>query len=155
MHHTALVIAVLSLMLILSVYSSSFTFLLVEGVIDGNITCNPQGDGKTYCCADIFDKDGYHTTTYCTTCDDTNPPSNCTKRERPLTVNPSNDLSNILEGGVLEQPSTNQKLNKDVAPGTAEIIEEPKIDKNKDDNIFQDKEGLLANRTDNTIEKQK
>jgi hypothetical protein len=79
------------------VYSSSSTFLFVEGVIDGGVSCSPQDGGKTYCCASVLDKNGYTTTTYCTTCDDTNPPSNCTPREKPLVVNPGRHLSNILE----------------------------------------------------------
>lgn len=108
MHHSAVVIAVLSVMLVLSVFSSSM-FLFVQGVIDGGISCSPQGGGKTYCCASVYDKNDPYSiaTTYCTTCDDTNPPSNCTPREKPAAiVNPGRDLSNILEGGVLEQPTT-------------------------------------------------
>jgi hypothetical protein len=82
-------------------------------VIDGGIVCNSQGNGKTYCCANVLDKNGYTSTTYCTTCDDTNPPSNCTKREKPMTVvNPGKVLTNILEGGnVLEQQPTDDKLS--------------------------------------------
>jgi hypothetical protein len=76
----------------------SSTILFANGKIDGDISCSPQGDGKTYCCADILDKNGYTSTTYCTMCDDTKPPSNCTKRERPMTVTNPGLLSNILEG---------------------------------------------------------
>ncbi|HKQ21596.1 MAG TPA: hypothetical protein VJS91_06125 [Nitrososphaeraceae archaeon] len=70
-----------------------------------------------------------------------------------VVVNPPKVLSNVLEGGVLEQPNTNQKLNKDVAPGSAEIIEEPKIGKNQNDNVFQDNEEVPADRSDNTFSK--
>lgn len=91
-----------------SSYSSFSPFLFVNGVIDGGITCSPQGGGKTYCCASVKDKDNiYGYTTYCTTCDDTNPPSNCTPREKPKAiVNPGKDLSNILEGRTVGKLST-------------------------------------------------
>jgi len=126
MHPIAMVTALLSVMLVLSVYSSSSMFLFVEGVIHGGITCSPQGNGKTYCCASVYDKDDiYVGTTYCTTCDDTNPPSNCTEREKPLVVvNPGKVLSNVLEGGVLEDPTTQPKLSDDVFPKDQGVLEQ-------------------------------
>ena len=98
-----------------SVYSSSS---IVEGVIDGGVSCSPQGGGKTYCCASVKDKDNiYGYTTYCTTCDDTNPPSNCTPREKPMAVlNPGRDLSNALESSVLEGATTGQRANISIIP---------------------------------------
>ena len=98
-----------------SVYSSSS---IVEGVIDGGVSCSPQGGGKTYCCASVKDKDNiYGNTTYCTTCDDTNPPSNCTPREKPMAVlNPGRDLSNALESSVLEGATTGQRANISIIP---------------------------------------
>jgi hypothetical protein len=98
-----------------SVYSSSS---IVEGVIEGGVSCSPQGGGKTYCCASVKDKDNiYGYTTYCTTCDDTNPPSNCTPREKPMAVlNPGRDLSNALESSVLEGATTGQRANISIIP---------------------------------------
>jgi len=98
-----------------SIYSSSS---IVEGVIDGGVSCSPQGGGKTYCCASVKDKDNiYGYTTYCTTCDDTNPPSNCTPREKPMAVlNPGRDLSNALESSVLEGATTGQRANISIIP---------------------------------------
>jgi hypothetical protein len=112
-------------MLIASVYSLTSAFQFVEGKIDGDISCSSQGNGKTYCCANILDKNGYTSTTYCTMCDDTSPPSNCSPRERPMVVNPGGDLSNILEGTVLgdvgkltEQPVLEQQTaNVTILPG--------------------------------------
>jgi hypothetical protein len=47
----------------------------------------------------------YRTQTWCTTCDDTKPPSNCSKREQPMTVqDPGKDLSKTLAGGILKNP---------------------------------------------------
>jgi hypothetical protein len=93
-----------------SVYSSS-TFI-VEGRIDGDVVCNSQGNGKTYCCASVFTPSGISTVTYCTMCNDTNPPSNCSPREKPrFIVNPGKELSNILEGkNVLEVQPTDNNL---------------------------------------------
>ena len=126
MVHIAVVITVLAAMLVLSVYSSSM-FLFVEGEISGGITCSPQGNGKTYCCASVYDKEPNYgqSTTYCTTCDDTNPPSNCSEREKPLVeVNPGKVLSKVLEGGVLEEPKTQPKLSDDVFPKGQGVLEQ-------------------------------
>jgi hypothetical protein len=75
----------------------------------------------------VSDKEdfGDTTTTYCTTCDDTNPPSNCTPREKPAAiVNPGRDLTNMLEGGVLEEPKTQPKLTEDVFPKGGGVLEQ-------------------------------
>jgi hypothetical protein len=108
MKYWPLIFVMLSSLLVGAIYfSSSPLQVFVEGVIDGGVTCSPQEGGKTYCCASVLDKNGYTSTTYCTTCDDTNPPSNCSPREKPkAVVNPGRDLSNILEGGILENPTT-------------------------------------------------
>ena len=114
------ILIVAAVMFVGSVYSSSST---VEGAIIGGVSCSPQGGGKTYCCASVDEGVNYGTyTTYCTTCDDTNPPSNCTPREKPkAVVNPGRDLANILEGGVLGEVSTDrvlegQKANISIIP---------------------------------------
>jgi len=112
--------------------------LFVGAVIDGGVSCSPQDGGKTYCCASVIDKNGYSTTTYCTTCDDTNPPSNCTPRETPKAVkNPGKDLSSILEGGVtkgvLELPERNMTFSEKIAPKSGEIFELP-----EDSIVFND-----------------
>jgi hypothetical protein len=67
------------------------------------ISCYPQDNGKTRCCGDEVDDKlvyGYTGVTYCTTCDDTNPPSHCTPREKIErgTVKPGTDVLNALKG---------------------------------------------------------
>jgi hypothetical protein len=111
------ILLVISALLVAAIYSSSSPFhVFVEGLIDGSITCSPQGGGKTYCCASVYEG-GTVSTTYCTTCDDTNPPSNCTEREKPRTVvNPGKVLSDVLQGWVSENPTTGQQLDRDVGP---------------------------------------
>lgn len=116
--HTSIILWSLFALLIGAIYSSFSTFqVFVEGVIVGGVSCSPQDDGKVYCCASVSDKGDFGDvrTTYCTTCDDTNPPSNCTEREKPLlVVNPGKVLSDALEDGVLEEPKTQPKLSEDV-----------------------------------------
>ena len=141
---------VISAILVGAIYSSSSMFLSIEGVIDGDISCSPQGNGKTYCCASVKDKDNiYGYTTYCTTCDDTNPPSNCTPRETPKAVkNPGKDLSNILEGGVLKNPrgelpelqQSNTTFSDKVAPKSGGVFELPEESKtfNEENNTSKD-----------------
>jgi len=140
---------VISAILVTAIYSSSSMFISIEGKIDGDISCSPQGNGKTYCCADILDKNGYTSTTYCTMCDDTKPPSNCSKRERPLIVQePGKDLSNILEGGVLKNPrgelpelqQSNTTFSDKVAPKSGGVFELPEESKtfNEENNTSKD-----------------
>ena len=67
------------------------------------ISCYPQDNGKTRCCGSEVDDKlvyGYTGVTYCTTCDDTNPPSHCTPREKieRETVKPGTDVLNALKG---------------------------------------------------------
>ena len=67
------------------------------------ISCYPQDNGKTRCCGDEVDDKlvyGYTGVTYCTTCDNTNPPSHCTPREKVerTVVKPGTDVLNILRG---------------------------------------------------------
>lgn len=126
MKHIAVVIAFSVVMLVLSIYSSSGMFVFAD-TIRGGISCSPQGNGKTYCCASVDEnKPGIFTNvTYCTTCDATNPPSNCTEREKPLVVaNPGKVLSNVLEGGVLEEPKTQPELSEDLFPKGQGVLEQ-------------------------------
>ena len=84
-------IAALALALI---YTSSSTSLVFGKKTVTEITCYPQ-DGKTRCCGSEVDDQlvyGYTGVTYCTTCDNTSPPSNCSPREKierqqPTTTN--------------------------------------------------------------------
>lgn len=116
-------------LLVGAIYISSAIFqIFVEAAIVSDVSCSPQEGGKTYCCASVLDMKGkdIYPTTYCTTCDNTNPPSNCTPREKPkAVVNPGRDLSNILQGGVLGEVATlpeasvleGQRANISILPG--------------------------------------
>ena len=76
----------ISALLVPAIYSSLPTFqVFVEGKIVGGVSCSPQGGGKTYCCASVSDKGDYGdvTTTYCTTCDDTNPLATAQNAKNP------------------------------------------------------------------------
>lgn len=131
MQTRSVLFTLISALLVVSIYSSIPTLFFVAGEIRGGVSCSPQGNGKTYCCASVYDKEPNYgqTTTYCTTCDDTNPPSNCSEREKPLVVvNPGKVLSNVLEGGVLEEPKTQPKLSEDVFPKGGGVLEQEEND---------------------------
>jgi hypothetical protein len=93
-----------TVLIIASVYALSFPIqVFVEArktVVD--ISCYPQDNGKTRCCGtEVNDKlPTYEGVTYCTTCDDTNPPSHCTPREKVerTVVKPGTDVLNALKG---------------------------------------------------------
>jgi len=126
MHSRSVILWSLCALLVGATYSSFSTLFFVAGEIRGGVSCSPQGGGKTYCCASVDEGETYGAyTTYCTTCDDTNPPSNCSPREKPTAiVNPGSDLTNMLEGGVLEEPKTQPKLSEDVFPKGGGVLEQ-------------------------------
>lgn len=100
------------------------------------ISCYPQDNGKTRCCGSEVDDKlvyGYTGVTYCTTCDDTNPPSHCTPREkieRAGTVKPGTDVLNALKGSKgleVKTPSAttdNTKLPKNFTSKANELLKD-------------------------------
>jgi hypothetical protein len=89
MNNKRVIFVAVSVLFIVSIYASSFRLtVFVEArktVVE--IDCSPQDGGKTRCCgSEVDDKlllyGGYTGVVYCTTCDDTQPPSNCTPREK-------------------------------------------------------------------------
>jgi hypothetical protein len=95
-----------TILIVASVYTlSSPIQVFVEArniVVD--IKCNSQDNGKTRCCGTVIDENlqanTYGGVTYCTTCDDTHPPSHCTPREKieRTVVKPGTDVLNALKG---------------------------------------------------------
>jgi hypothetical protein len=91
---TLVVIAVLASALI---YSSSSASLVFGKKTVTEISCYPQ-DGKTRCCGSEVDDHlvyGYTGVTYCTTCDNTSPPSNCSPREKIERQQPTTTTTNM------------------------------------------------------------
>jgi hypothetical protein len=86
------------------------------------IECYPQ-DGKTRCCGSEVDDKliyGYTGVTYCTTCDNTTPPSNCTPSEK--ITKESQQPTTLPEPGppgTIEQPPTNVAPSKTCPDGSA------------------------------------
>lgn len=117
--------AAISALLVLTIYSSSIT-LEVSGATKGVIICSSTNDpSKVLCCQSEFDDKGNVVATWCTTCDHTNPPSNCTPREKATTEpNPGRQLSTVLGGGVLEEPKTQPKLGEDIFPKGGGVLEQ-------------------------------
>jgi hypothetical protein len=111
------ILLVISALLVAAIYSSSST-LKVFGNIVKNIGCSPTDGGKKVtCCGGEYDSKGNHVGYWCTTCDNTQPPSNCTDRYKGLVVvNPGKVISDVLQGGVSEDPTTGQQLDRDVGP---------------------------------------
>jgi hypothetical protein len=139
------------------VYSSSTTFKFVEGRIDGDVVCNSQGNGKTYCCASVYDPNGWSTTTYCTMCDETKPPSNCSPREKPrFIVTPGKQLSNVLEGkGLLELQTKDNNLTMNKLKDKLDMQQLQELeqtdndDTNDTDGLPRLKKGLESNAPTN------
>ena len=112
------IFVVISALFVLACYSSSST-LEVFGTTVKNIGCSTtEGGKKVVCCGGEYDSKGNHVGYWCTTCDNTQPPSNCTDRYKGIVVvNPGKVLSNVLQGRVLEDPTTSPQLEQDVGPG--------------------------------------
>jgi hypothetical protein len=95
------VVLIITSIYVLSSSLTPFVEAIKKKVIE--ISCSPQDNGKTRCCGsevDDFHVYGYTGVVYCTTCDDTNPPSHCTPREKieKTSVNPGSDVLNALKG---------------------------------------------------------
>jgi hypothetical protein len=159
------ILIVVTVMVVVSVYSAS-TF--GRTTIVGGVDCTPQAGGKTRCCAVVHHEfvfpDGSYgdeVEYYCTTCDNTSPPSNCTPRERvSIVVDPGRELSNILQGGiqggsVLEDQTTTtplegQRANVTIFPGG--IIQETNTSDNSEQSDLASDETGNATRTANDEE---
>jgi hypothetical protein len=119
-----------------SVYASSSS-IQVFGKASHTVTdieCHSQGNGKTRCCGTVVNNDlpAYEGITYCTTCDDTNPPSHCTPREKVEreTVKPGTDVLNTLKGSKALELTTpgattdNTKVPKNLTSKGGELSKE-------------------------------
>jgi hypothetical protein len=120
-----------------SVYASTSS-IQVFGKASHTVTdieCHPQGNGKTRCCGTVVNNDlpTYEGITYCTTCDDTNPPSHCTPREkveRTGIVKPGTDVLNALKGSKgldVKSPSLtmdNTKVPKNFTSKGSELLKD-------------------------------
>ncbi|HEY7228236.1 MAG TPA: hypothetical protein VH481_08935 [Nitrososphaeraceae archaeon] len=126
-----------TILFVASVYASSSSIqVFVEArktVVE--ISCYPQDNGKTRCCGSEVDDKlvyGYTGVTYCTTCDDTNPPSHCTPREKVerTVVKPGTDVLNALKGSKALELTTpgattdNTKVPKNLTSKGGELSKE-------------------------------
>lgn len=113
----------------------------VYGAPVKDIICSPSGDQKVTCCGTEYDSKGNYAASWCTTCDDTNPPSNCTPREKVAPEpNPGSELPTVLQGGVLKDPSTiRPELEQEEDSKTGGVFEQPK----SNDTFSQDDIGNL------------
>lgn len=94
----------------------------------GVIYCSETNDDdKVVCCQTEYDNKGNVVAQWCTTCDHTNPPSNCTPREKQTTEpNPGRELSTVLQGGVFKDPNTiRPELQQEEDEKTGGVFEEP------------------------------
>ena len=138
--NTSVIFAVISALLMLTIYTSSLT-LEVSGATRGKIYClEVPGQDKVQCCQTEFDDEGNPVTTWCTTCDNTDPPSKCTPRTANSgEADPGRELSNTLQGGVLKDPSTIGPLEEEQDEKTGGVFKQPK----SNDTFSQDDIGNL------------
>ena len=102
-------------LIVVSIYASSTTLpIFVEArKTVTNIECWSQDGGKTRCCGSEVDDTsiyGLGTATYCTTCDDTKPPSNCSPREKIESSRLQDTPANVLNR---EETKTGSKIPND------------------------------------------
>jgi len=155
MNNERVIFVAVSVLIIVSIYVSSTTLpIFVEArKIVTNIDCWPQDGGKTRCCGSEVDDMsiyGQGTATYCTTCDDTQPPSNCTPREKIESAknSPLDVLNNDLEVKG-DETTDDSKIPKDFGRLQDNIItKDDSKDSNNDTTIPKDfdlnKGGLLT-----------
>src|SRR5688572_25692341 len=140
MQDRLMIFAVISALLMLTIYSSSST-LEVFGATKGPIYCTGEGGGKLKCCQSDFDDKGNVVATWCTTCDVGNPPSNCTPREKSSPEpNPGKELLNTLQPGIFKDPTiVTPELDQEQDEKTGGVFEQPK----SNDTLSQDDIGNL------------
>ena len=112
------VISLLVIALICSSYSRSDVFAKGK-VTRGSLDCSSPTFGREVCCQDETDSQGI-VIRWCTVCDATSPPSNCSPRFNsgsvPITPPKSNDGGSPKDGGVLPQETTPPKSNDNNPP---------------------------------------
>jgi hypothetical protein len=93
------IISFLTVALILSSLSRSDVVFAKSNITYGEVQCENYGDFTVKCCQNQTDTSTGKTTRYCTTCNKTNPPSNCSPRyveaeglSNPTTLPPTNEL---------------------------------------------------------------
>ena len=104
--------------LTITIIGSSFlpNVLAKEKVTSGPVKCGEITDGTVHCCQAETGSDGIEII-WCTLCDNTNPPSNCTPRvmwnpdRSPDTTTPSD--KDIDKGQILPPPKSNEGFSKE------------------------------------------
>ena len=127
-----LIMTAIVVLIITVIGSSSLTSVLAKGKVTmGPAKCEDLTDDAVHCCATETGSDGIEIT-WCTVCDNTNPPSNCTPRgmynpnlspdtstpddnditqQQPLSPSKSNEESNQNNGMNPQQALTSSKSN--------------------------------------------
>lgn len=78
-----IILAIISFLILALIYSS----LVRPNAVFAKYSCENFGDLTVKCCDNITDKNG-ETRRYCTTCTNSEPPSNCSPRYLEAHVNP-------------------------------------------------------------------
>jgi hypothetical protein len=129
LYRNALIFVVISVLVVTLIYSSYF-ISDVAGVTRGPITCQSDFPGYIKCCQTETDDEGLEIK-WCTLCDNTNPPSNCSEREiateGPQTPppGPKGPLGTILPGGEVLQEL--QQIQPSPTPPVGGISEQPPL----------------------------
>jgi hypothetical protein len=131
MRSKPLVIVVISLLVIALIYSSfSRSDVFAKGVTRGSLDCTSGINGREVCCQDETGSQGI-VIRWCTVCDATSPPSNCSPRFNsgtvPITPPKSNDGGSPKDDGVLPQPPLTPPKSNDaqVSNGSGPIQQTP------------------------------
>ena len=126
MHSWPVIFALISFLIVLTINSSFFSFE-VSGVTRGKIWCMETDSSreKVQCCQSEFDSKGNFLNTWCTTCDNTQPPSNCSPRENANPVAPSREVMDVLQGGVFKNPQVVPELEQEEDSKTGGVFEQP------------------------------
>ncbi|MDN5846232.1 MAG: hypothetical protein L0H53_08165 [Candidatus Nitrosocosmicus sp.] len=143
MKNSFLILFVTASLIASFVSSSSYIYSAYSVDDDLPYTCSGVGapEGKVVCC----DLDTSNGNMWCTTCDDTNPPSNCSQRELQMKEQPpttddqptkSGDSVFPNEGKVLDeqQPKPKSPLTDQRAlPGNEGVLEQSETSANNGD----------------------
>ncbi|HYF99101.1 MAG TPA: hypothetical protein VD815_03330 [Candidatus Saccharimonadales bacterium] len=105
-----------------------------EKPLEPNYTCDVISGGYLRCCQAFITDDGT-LKDYCTTCDNTKPPSNCTPRmENNPRVETGEDIATPPTEGISDDPKAGDDPNPGI-PSTGGVSDDPQTGNDEDPSI--------------------
>jgi hypothetical protein len=127
-NHTLIVICMTFLLTALSIAGTISLNVNAKDNAVGSYRCFPQDDGETVLCCQLFQGDNKDHKWYCSYCDNTSPPSNCSPRFEARN-GVGEDIAVPPTEGVSDDPEAGDDRNPSIPP-TGGVVDETENDDN-------------------------